>query len=141
MNKQILGRIAMLAFLLAIGIAMTGCNDSQPPKPDPTNPANPANAISTGQAEEVAASTNLPPPNVNQAGVVNYGNGVYYFPYTKAAFGNALSVFLLNHKDMEVSAIACDIIRMEDEEPATPGRADFDWGGVNGYFVTFREKK
>ena len=60
--------------------------------------------------------------------VVNYGNGIYFFPYTGSDFGNACSQFLGQHPELEIAGIAID-----EEKDAAQKRA-------NGYFVYFRKK-
>lgn len=122
--------ILWLAFLTVFFVLLSHWVDSS------GNPSSPANAVIAGRD-----STNQPPQNTNKNGIVNYGNDVYYFPMTKAAFGNALASFLDSHGSLEVSAMACDIVRMEDNSPASPGPNRCDWGGIGGYFVTFRDKK
>jgi len=44
----------------------------------------------------------------SDSNVVSYGNGVYYFPQTKASFGNALSLFVQGNESLEVVAISGD---------------------------------
>lgn len=70
--------------------------------------------------------------------VVDYKNGVYYFPYTKAKFGNALSAFLRVNNHVRVAAIAGDGdnglhrgIRWNEYN---------QYGGTNGYFVVVELK-
>lgn len=60
------------------------------------------------------------------SGVKDYGEGVYYFPFTKSEFGKALAQFLRAHKDLKVSAI--------------PGDEDNPAGKTDGYFVVFEPK-
>lgn len=57
---------------------------------------------------------------------INYGNGVYYFPYTESDFGNALSSFIQEHPEYEVVSMASN------------GTTAY---GVNqGYFVIVKKK-
>jgi len=65
-----------------------------------------------------------PTPNF----VVDYGNGIYFFPYTGSDFGNACSHFLGQHPNLEIAGIAID-----EESDGAKKRA-------NGYFVYFRKK-
>lgn len=59
-------------------------------------------------------------------GVIDYGNGVYYFPYTSALFGNKLSAFIKEHEQLELVGLASN---------GTGG-----YGTNKGYFVYFRER-
>lgn len=68
------------------------------------------------------------PENVGKpvmTGVIDYGNGVYYFPYTEAKFGNSLSQFLLQQTDLELVAMA--------------GDGNGSHGSDLGYFAVFRK--
>ena len=56
--------------------------------------------------------------------VVNYRNGVYFFPYTGAGFGNALSTFIETHKNLE-------FVSFSEEQ----------FGGTVGWFVVFKGKE
>jgi hypothetical protein len=76
--------------------------------------------------------------------MTDYGNGVYYFPSVEADFGNALSMFLQNHTNLEVGAIGGDVRRRVGSRntPLTePDAGACEYGATVGYFVTFREKK
>lgn len=44
--------------------------------------------------------------NAEVSAVVDYGEGVYYFPYVQQNFGNALASFLHKNPSLQVSAIA-----------------------------------
>lgn len=95
-------KIVVILVMIAIGIvAIGGCS--------PSNNAN--------DPKNVGISASAP---------VNYGNGVYYFPVTKANFANALSGFLRDHPEMKVSAIA--------------GDGDHGYGIDQGYFVIFEKR-
>lgn len=59
--------------------------------------------------------------------IVDYSNGVYYFDYTKASFANALSGFIKEHPELELSALTGD---------GTCG-----YGADAGYFAVFKQKK
>ncbi len=57
----------------------------------------------------------------------DFGNGVRYFPFTGARFGEKLSEFIGSNTNLEFIALSGD-----DTGP---------YGTTKGYFVTFREKK
>lgn len=65
---------------------------------------------------------NVGKPVVTEA--VDYGNGVYYFPYEEAKFGNALSQFIKRHDELELVAIT--------------GDGNGSYGRDTGYFAVFR---
>jgi len=58
---------------------------------------------------------------------VDYGNGVYYLPSTRAEFGKSLAHFIADHKGLELITMAPN---------GTGG-----YGVTVGYFAVFREKK
>jgi hypothetical protein len=59
--------------------------------------------------------------------IIDFGNGVKYFPFTGKEFGKKLSEFLGNNTNLEEKVVAPD---------------DFNsYGIIKGYFITFREKK
>ena len=58
------------------------------------------------------------------AEAINYGNGVYFFPYLGAEFGNTLSGFIAEHINLELVSFS---------------QEQFGFGGV-GYFIIFKEK-
>jgi hypothetical protein len=58
------------------------------------------------------------------AGIVNYGNHVYYFTSKGANFGNALSKFIGENPNMELVAITDEGTGM--------------YGAATGHFVVFR---
>ncbi len=66
------------------------------------------------------------PAAETSAGVLCYGNGVYYFPYTEAEYGNALSRFIKDHPELEL------VDATGDGHHAS--------GIDRGYFVVFRNK-
>jgi len=59
--------------------------------------------------------------------VINYGNGVYYFPYKEDEFGVELSLFFKDHRELEFVSFTSNNI-------GTAGR-------TVGYFVIFRTKE
>jgi hypothetical protein len=71
------------------------------------------------------------PSNVRPSGdisaVVDYGHGVYYFPYKGQEFGNAISVFIGS--------------RPEIEYIGSTGDGNGAYGRDQGYFVFFRQKQ
>ena len=60
------------------------------------------------------------------SGVIDYGNGVYYFPFNRAAYANALSKFIQDHPDLRLVSQAGD-------------GTDFQ-GTDGGYFVIFEPR-
>jgi hypothetical protein len=58
--------------------------------------------------------------------VIDYGNGVLFFNYAEGDFGNALSAYLKEHPEKEVTAIVGGKIGAH--------------GYIMGYFVTVRDK-
>jgi hypothetical protein len=66
----------------------------------------------------------------------DFGQGVHYFSQTRDEFGVELALFLENHTNLEVSAIAGEVSRKNEMGPYQG-----DYGATVGYFVTFREKK
>lgn len=87
--------------VLVLIVAVSGCNNS----------ANDPSSVGHGPTNEIVA----------------YGNGVYYFPYIGAKFGNSLSTFLESHTELEVVAMT--------------GNGRGAYGTEIGYFVVFRPKK
>lgn len=69
--------------------------------------------------------------------MVEFGKGVYYFPFTRAVFANNLVKFLNIHTNLEVTAMTGDVVRQN--ELSTLRQSDY--GAAAGYFVTFSEKK
>lgn len=63
---------------------------------------------------------------LEQVRVVDYGNGVYYFPWTGARFSQELSIFLAKHPKFKVVSITDDWSYL-----GTKPR-------VRGYFVVFQ---
>jgi len=59
--------------------------------------------------------------------IVDYGNGVYYFPNAEADFSNTLSYFIEKHPELE-------LVSMAGDDTATSGF-------TCGYFVVFRGKQ
>lgn len=74
-------------------------------------------ACSSARKQSAVGNTSIVVP-------VNYGNGVYYFPVTEAAFGNSLSEFIAQHQTLEVMAMTGD------------GTKSYGWD--KGYFVVFK---
>ena len=64
-----------------------------------------------------------------QVNVVNYGNDVYYFPYTEADFGNQLSAFTEQHHELTLVSVASD-------DRCGEG---YEGGRTCGYFVVFKK--
>jgi hypothetical protein len=64
---------------------------------------------------------------ISTSAVVDYGNGVYYFNYTGTGFGNALSTFLSEHRELELLSMT--------------GDGTGAYGSDDGYFVVFRTKR
>jgi hypothetical protein len=63
--------------------------------------------------------------------IMDFGNGVYYFPYIRENFGNSLSNFIGNHPELEYVNSTGD----------GTGGGGYENGRDMGYFVVFREKK
>lgn len=61
--------------------------------------------------------------NMQTCYVVDYGEGVYYFPYVREDFGNALASFLRQNPTLQVTGVASS-----------------DVDTVHGFFVTCRLK-
>ncbi|MDO8524220.1 MAG: hypothetical protein Q7R99_01165 [bacterium] len=92
-------KIAILISLMVLVLIICGCGSN------------------AGKETKVNSTETISP--------VNYGNGVYYFAATQAAFGNSLSKFIANHSNLTLISIADD----STDQPY----------GVNcGYFVVFR---
>jgi len=85
------------------------------------------------EAANIASNPDNVRTIIGDSNIVDYGQGVFYFPYVKAEFGNNLSAFLKNHPNLEVASIAPDSIHVNG--------FDGDWSATVGYFVTFRENK
>jgi hypothetical protein len=68
---------------------------------------------------------NVAPVAIEQ-GIINYGNGVYYFDYVGAEFGNALATFIRQHPDYQVITVTMD--------------GSYGYGKTAGYFVVVKEK-
>jgi hypothetical protein len=68
--------------------------------------------------------------------VMDFGNGVRYFPFTGARFGEKLSEFIGSNTNLEFVAFAGDVVQRNQEYVRT-----CDYGATIGYFVIFREKK
>lgn len=85
-------------------------------------------------ASGMTGCTKLPdyandPENVGiskRVNVVDYGNGVYYFPYDEANFANALSVFIRDHQNLKLVSFS--------------GNGNGTYGVDKGYFVVFANK-
>jgi hypothetical protein len=58
--------------------------------------------------------------------VVDYGNGVYYFPFLQSDFANELSAFIGQHPELELVAMT--------------GNGNDLYGANLGYFTYFRKK-
>ena len=71
-----------------------------------------------------------------KAGIVNYGNNVYYFPYVRSAYGNALSWFLSQKTNLEVTSQVPDSVVLKD---TTAYGWEISHDHVVGHFVTFRK--
>lgn len=100
--------IAIIATSAVLAISLPGCG------PKPNDAGNPENVL-FGKKPEAKGGV-----------VVDYGNNVYYFRVHGAPFANALSLFLSEHGNLRVSAMAGD------------GNASY--GADQGYFVVFEQK-
>ena len=135
LSMKVVLSVGLVALFLLYGV---GCDSEQRPQPqrDYLNPSLQENAVfSTEEKTAGGAPVSLP---------IAYGNDVYYFPYIQADFGNALSVFLRRHTNLEVSSIGGDVRRRFGNQDRRSKQVDvshFDYGATVGYFVTFREKK
>lgn len=74
-----------------------------------------------------------PPEKIRESGTVvktieieDYGQGIYYFPYSGRNFGYSLSDFKSRHPELELATIAV---------------ATSSDGGTSGYFVVFHAKQ
>lgn len=72
-----------------------------------------------GDPSKVSQST-------NSGGVIDYGNGVYYFSFSEAAYGKALSEFMGEHPDLKLVSQAGDGTGFH--------------GNDRGYFVVFEPR-
>jgi len=72
----------------------------------------------------------------------DYGHGIYYFTEVHTNFPRTLARFLAAKTNLEVTAIAPDVIRMRGGEPTDPanGYGDADYSVSVGYTVVTREK-
>lgn len=68
----------------------------------------------------------LPP----QRQIVDYKNGVYWFPWTGGEYDRQLSEFRGEHKELELIGATGEV-----------GSSQMGWVGTIGYHVYFREKK
>ena len=57
-----------------------------------------------------ALTKDAQPTNSVADGIVHYGENVYYFPYIRADFANALAKFLKNNNSLEVTAMTGDVV-------------------------------
>lgn len=64
-------------------------------------------------------------------GIKDYGNGVYYFDYTKSEFGEQLSLFIGQHPKLRMVSFTSD----------NNGSFSLPSGGTDGYFVKFEQNK
>lgn len=63
-------------------------------------------------------------------GIKDYGNGVYYFDYTRSKFGEQLSLFIGQHTELRIVSFASN----------NSGSIGFPSGGTDGYFVCFESR-
>lgn len=107
---------------------------------DPTE--NPMNAELT--CPKQAGGHNQSLENVDKVtGAIHYGANMYYFAKTEYSFANSLASFLIGHTNLEVTAIAPNVIRKSGAGRRSPEyqySSTTDYGLAVGYFVTFREK-
>lgn len=80
----------------------------------------------SGCDDPASNQTNVNIATASTAGIIDYGNGVYYFPYKLDGFGNSLSRFIKDHPEYELIALS--------------GSGQGDYGRDDGYFVVFRVK-
>jgi hypothetical protein len=105
--------IKALACLSLASLTLAGC------------PGETGNDLRTGMSfsnpeVQVDAKPSLP------GGVIDVGNGVYYFDSTRADFARSLSEFIVAHPDLALVAMT--------------GDGNSDHGRDRGYFVVFRQK-
>ena len=96
-------KVCVFLLIVFIGVAFVACSDANDPN-DPNDP-------------DMGASKNTE--------LKNYGNGVYYFPYTRD-FGNELSLFVENNPNLRLVSIAPLDIK--------------GYGNTTGYYVYFEPK-
>ncbi|NTW13892.1 MAG: hypothetical protein HGA31_02580 [Candidatus Moranbacteria bacterium] len=99
-------KISPISFVLLAGLSLSlvGCNADK-------------------YAESAA---NVGKPATKTAAIIDYGNGVYYFPHTEADFGNALSKFRKDHPELR--------------QTTAVGNGTGGAGSDIGYFVTFEKR-
>jgi hypothetical protein len=89
-------------------------------------PGETAEDLSTGRNSSGVEVQSDAKPSV-PGGVIDVGNGVYYFDSVRAAFARSLAQFIAEHPDLELIAMAGD------------GGAGH--GRDRGYFVVFRHSR
>jgi hypothetical protein len=99
-----------------------------------------AYAKKQSEGKESSSVQQLPTPcyTVDSLQIKDFGLNVHYFQQTGNNFGEKLFLFLESHTNLEVSAIAGEVIRLNRGDNS---RTEQDYGETIGYFVTFREKK
>lgn len=95
-----------LALIFALSLVHVGCEEEARPS-DPANVKNINSVMSTAR-------------------VVDYHNGIYYFPFRMAEFGNRLSAFITQHGELKFLGCAA---------------SDVDaYGVTSGYFCFFEKR-
>jgi len=79
----------------------------------------------------------IPRYTVDSLQIKDFGHKVHFFQQAGNNFGEKLVLFLESHTNLEVSAIAGEVV-YRNCYPNGPAGA---YGETIGYFVTFREKK
>jgi hypothetical protein len=70
--------------------------------------------------------------------IINYGNGVYYFPYTRAHFLNVLSWFKSQNTNLVVTAISVDAVNVTYRTYG--GHENVDYNKFVGYIVNTEKR-
>jgi len=71
--------------------------------------------------------------------IVDFGNGVYYFPYVRADFGRNLSRFIAEHPELRYVDAAPDGTGSRDG--TYDSMSGYEHGRTVGYFVVFEPRE
>ena len=71
--------------------------------------------------------------------IVDFGNGVYYFPYIRAEYGRTLSHFIATHPELRYVDAAPD--GTGDAGGTYDSALSYEYGRTVGYFVVFEKRE